>query len=157
MAEMKNTCQFRGSSEKPKLGCAPHWAVVVGRYSLGPKGPTILCPHLSPRRPNTSSWAQSPSAACCCPQPTLSPSPMERLKSAVPAELRRAVGEGAAADLPSTTSRLLAFLEALPLFRQVTTSRRSVLRCSSSSPAMGGAARLMVSFAWRVGVRTGHW
>uniref|UniRef100_A0A0E0H4T7 SET domain-containing protein n=1 Tax=Oryza nivara TaxID=4536 RepID=A0A0E0H4T7_ORYNI len=44
---------------------------------------------------------------------------MERLKSAVPAELRRAVGEGTAADLPSTTSRLLAFLEALPLFRQV--------------------------------------
>ncbi|XP_052134968.1 uncharacterized protein LOC127753521 [Oryza glaberrima] len=44
---------------------------------------------------------------------------MERLKSAVPAELRRAVGEGTAANLPSTTSRLLAFLEALPLFRQV--------------------------------------
>ncbi|KAF0928835.1 hypothetical protein E2562_010699 [Oryza meyeriana var. granulata] len=44
---------------------------------------------------------------------------MERLKSAVPAELRRAVGEGTAADLPSTTSRLLAFLEGLPLFHQV--------------------------------------
>uniref|UniRef100_A0A0E0M9H1 SET domain-containing protein n=1 Tax=Oryza punctata TaxID=4537 RepID=A0A0E0M9H1_ORYPU len=44
---------------------------------------------------------------------------MERLKSAAPAELRRAVGEGTAADLPSTTSKLLAFLEALPLFHQV--------------------------------------
>ncbi|PVH31633.1 hypothetical protein PAHAL_9G195700 [Panicum hallii] len=44
---------------------------------------------------------------------------MERLKSAVPAELRRAVGEGAAADLPTTTSRLLAFFDSLPLFHQV--------------------------------------
>ncbi|RCV42212.1 hypothetical protein SETIT_9G198400v2 [Setaria italica] len=44
---------------------------------------------------------------------------MERLKSAVPAELRRAVGEGLAADLPNTTSRLLAFFDNLPLFHQV--------------------------------------
>uniref|UniRef100_A0A0D9XLA5 SET domain-containing protein n=1 Tax=Leersia perrieri TaxID=77586 RepID=A0A0D9XLA5_9ORYZ len=44
---------------------------------------------------------------------------MERLKSAVPADLRRAVGESTAADLPSTTSRLLAFLQELPLFHQV--------------------------------------
>ncbi|TKV92993.1 hypothetical protein SEVIR_9G197900v4 [Setaria viridis] len=44
---------------------------------------------------------------------------MERLKSAVPAELRRAVGEGSAADLPNTTSRLLAFFDSLPLFHQV--------------------------------------
>ncbi|XP_006662498.1 SET and MYND domain-containing protein 4 [Oryza brachyantha] len=44
---------------------------------------------------------------------------MERLKSAVPAELRRAVGEGTAADLPFTTSRLLSFLEGLPLFHLV--------------------------------------
>ncbi|KAL6906538.1 hypothetical protein ACP4OV_004139 [Aristida adscensionis] len=44
---------------------------------------------------------------------------MEQLKSAVPADLRRAVGEGTAADLPSTTSRLLAFLDGLPLFHQV--------------------------------------
>ncbi|KAL5223994.1 hypothetical protein ABZP36_010633 [Zizania latifolia] len=44
---------------------------------------------------------------------------MERLKSAVPAELRRAVGEGTAGDLPCTTSRLLAFLDGLPLFHQV--------------------------------------
>lgn len=49
---------------------------------------------------------------------------MERLKAAVPAELRRAVGEGTAGDLPSTTSRLLAFLNCLPLFHQV--SRRSI-------------------------------
>ncbi|XP_062200888.1 uncharacterized protein LOC133903496 [Phragmites australis] len=44
---------------------------------------------------------------------------MDRLKSAVPAELRRAVGEGTAADLPVTTSRLLAFFDGLPLFHQV--------------------------------------
>ncbi|KAL5225040.1 hypothetical protein ABZP36_011679 [Zizania latifolia] len=44
---------------------------------------------------------------------------MERLKSAVPAELRRAVSEGTAGDLPCTTSRLLAFLDGLPLFHQV--------------------------------------
>ncbi|KAF8672483.1 hypothetical protein HU200_049697 [Digitaria exilis] len=44
---------------------------------------------------------------------------MERLKSAVPAELRRAVGEGTAADLAATTSRLLAFFDSLPLFHQV--------------------------------------
>jgi hypothetical protein len=48
---------------------------------------------------------------------------MERLKSAVPAELRRAVGEGAAADLPTTTSRLLAFFDSLPLFHQVIATR----------------------------------
>ncbi|KAG8092200.1 hypothetical protein GUJ93_ZPchr0012g19186 [Zizania palustris] len=44
---------------------------------------------------------------------------MERLKSAVPAELRRSVGEGTEGDLPCTTSRLLAFLDGLPLFHQV--------------------------------------
>ncbi|CAN6298856.1 unnamed protein product [Urochloa humidicola] len=44
---------------------------------------------------------------------------MERLKSAVPAELRRAVGEGTAADLPAITSRLLAFFDSLPLFHEV--------------------------------------
>ncbi|CAN6293007.1 unnamed protein product [Urochloa humidicola] len=44
---------------------------------------------------------------------------MERLKSAVPAELRRAVGDGSAADLPATTSRLLAFFDSLPLFHEV--------------------------------------
>ncbi|CAL4934275.1 unnamed protein product [Urochloa decumbens] len=44
---------------------------------------------------------------------------MERLKSAVPAELRRAVGEGSAADLQATTSRLLAFFDSLPLFHEV--------------------------------------
>ncbi|CAN6310535.1 unnamed protein product, partial [Urochloa humidicola] len=44
---------------------------------------------------------------------------MERLKSAVPAELRRAVGDGLAADLPTTTSRLLAFFDSLPLFHEV--------------------------------------
>ncbi|CAD6205517.1 unnamed protein product [Miscanthus lutarioriparius] len=44
---------------------------------------------------------------------------MERLKSAVPTELRRAVGEGTAADLPATTSRLFAFFDSLPLFHQV--------------------------------------
>ncbi|KAL6642854.1 hypothetical protein ACP70R_021035 [Stipagrostis hirtigluma subsp. patula] len=44
---------------------------------------------------------------------------MEQLKAAVPAELRRAVGEGTAADLHSTTSRLLAFLDGLPLFHEV--------------------------------------
>jgi len=47
---------------------------------------------------------------------------MERLKSAVPTELRRAVGEGTAADLPATTSRLFAFFDSLPLFHQVTTA-----------------------------------
>ncbi|CAM0956538.1 unnamed protein product [Alopecurus aequalis] len=44
---------------------------------------------------------------------------MERLKSAVPADLRRAVGEGSTRDLPSTTSLLLTFLDGLPLFHQV--------------------------------------
>ncbi|KAG0548965.1 hypothetical protein BDA96_01G213500 [Sorghum bicolor] len=44
---------------------------------------------------------------------------MEGLKSAVPTELRRAVGEGTAADLPATTSRLFAFFDSLPLFHQV--------------------------------------
>ncbi|XP_051192027.1 uncharacterized protein [Lolium perenne] len=44
---------------------------------------------------------------------------MERLKSAVPADLRRAVGEGTTRDLPSTTSLLLNFLDGLPLFHQV--------------------------------------
>ncbi|XP_044449373.1 uncharacterized protein [Triticum aestivum] len=44
---------------------------------------------------------------------------MERLKSAVPADIRRAVGEGTTRDLPSTTSLLLAFLDDLPLFHQV--------------------------------------
>ncbi|XP_047093499.1 SET and MYND domain-containing protein 4 isoform X1 [Lolium rigidum] len=44
---------------------------------------------------------------------------MERLKSAVPADLRRAVGEGTTRDLPSTTSLLLTFLDGLPLFHQV--------------------------------------
>jgi hypothetical protein len=48
---------------------------------------------------------------------------MERLKSAVPAELRRAVSEGTAADLPTTTSRLLAFFDSLPLFHQVTSAQ----------------------------------
>ena len=47
---------------------------------------------------------------------------MDRLKSAVPAELRRAIGEGTAADLPATTSSLLAFFDSLPLFHQVTTT-----------------------------------
>nr|CAB3494242.1 unnamed protein product [Digitaria exilis] len=55
------------------------------------------------------------------PTHTLPPrgSKMERLKSAVPAELRRAVGEGTAADLAATTSRLFAFFDSLPLFHQV--------------------------------------
>lgn len=44
---------------------------------------------------------------------------MERLKSAVPADLRRAVGEGTTRDLPSTTNLLLGFLDGLPLFHQV--------------------------------------
>uniref|UniRef100_A0ACD5U611 Uncharacterized protein n=1 Tax=Avena sativa TaxID=4498 RepID=A0ACD5U611_AVESA len=44
---------------------------------------------------------------------------MERLKSAVPADLRRAVGEGTTHDLPTTTSLLLSFLDGLPLFHQV--------------------------------------
>ncbi|ONM05232.1 Tetratricopeptide repeat (TPR)-like superfamily protein [Zea mays] len=44
---------------------------------------------------------------------------MERLKSAVPPDLRRAVGEGTAADLANTTSRLFAFFDSLPLFHQV--------------------------------------
>ncbi|KAK3156871.1 hypothetical protein QOZ80_2AG0113190 [Eleusine coracana subsp. coracana] len=44
---------------------------------------------------------------------------MERLKSAVPAELRQAVGEGTAANLPATTSRLLGFFDGLPLFHQI--------------------------------------
>ncbi|KAM3408933.1 hypothetical protein ACQJBY_001769 [Aegilops geniculata] len=44
---------------------------------------------------------------------------MERLKSAVPADIRRAVGEGTTRDLPSTTSLLLAFLDDLPLLHQV--------------------------------------
>jgi hypothetical protein len=47
---------------------------------------------------------------------------MERLKSAVPPDLRRAVGEGTAADLANTTSRLFAFFDSLPLFHQVTTA-----------------------------------
>lgn len=57
---------------------------------------------------------------------------MERLKSAVPAELRQAVGEGTAADLPATTSRLLAFFEELPLFHQV----RAII-CPSPPPPFG--------------------
>ncbi|KQJ97373.1 hypothetical protein BRADI_3g30360v3 [Brachypodium distachyon] len=44
---------------------------------------------------------------------------MERLKSAVPADIRRAVGEGTARDLPSTTSLLLDFFDGVPLFHQV--------------------------------------
>ncbi|KAM0864950.1 hypothetical protein ACQ4PT_043604 [Festuca glaucescens] len=43
---------------------------------------------------------------------------MERLKSAVPADLRRAVGEGTTRDLPSTTSLLLTFFDGLLLFHQ---------------------------------------
>jgi hypothetical protein len=73
---------------------------------------------------------------------------MERLKSVVPAELRRAVGEGAVADLPATTSRLLAFFDELPLFHQVRAST-----CPSPPPLPSPLVpiSLVVLFPTRLG------
>uniref|UniRef100_A0A452YJ54 Uncharacterized protein n=1 Tax=Aegilops tauschii subsp. strangulata TaxID=200361 RepID=A0A452YJ54_AEGTS len=68
-------------------------------------------------RPNCRPGVQGSDVTLSLPAPAFVS--MERLKSAVPADIRRAVGEGTTRDLPSTTSLLLAFLDDLPLFHQV--------------------------------------
>jgi hypothetical protein len=86
---------------------------------------------------------------------------MERLKSAVPADLRRAVGEGTTRDLPSTTSLLLNFLDGLPLFHQVITHPAASLYSISCSWPPASVARRLGLWSHSVAVsllrcRKGH-